>query len=285
MDALKAFDNVSGVSAVLRANVIVRSFFKSETAQVFGIVLEDHLKVSDMERQVAIGTIEDFREAPAGAMIGRVLADRLQITVGDSFTIDLNGQSRRYRIAAIYETGVRDIDKTRIFLHMKEARSLLKKTRWRHVHPGKPVRQGPCAAGRPAYASKCFEHSAQSLAGAREGWLSAFSALRISSAITVSVFTLIAGLAMFNTLAMIVLEKTKDIAILRSMGYERRGHHANLSLAGGIVLAIGAVLRLPSRRDFDLCVSPISRSDSHGIFKTKHFLVDPGQVALRRGRG
>lgn len=41
-------------------------------------------------------------------------------------------------------------------------------------------------------------------------------------AITTSVFTLIAGLAMLNTLAMIVIEKTKDIAILRSMGYERK---------------------------------------------------------------
>ena len=46
-------------------------------------------------------------------------------------------------------------------------------------------------------------------------WLEVFRALRISTAITVSVFTLIAGLAMFNTLAMIVMEKTKEIAILR----------------------------------------------------------------------
>jgi len=73
-------------------------------------------------------------------------------------------------------------------------------------------------------------------------WLVAFGALRISSAITVSVFTLIASLAMFNTLAMIVIEKTKDIAILRSMGYERRDITQIFLWQAVVVLVIGAVL-------------------------------------------
>jgi lipoprotein-releasing system permease protein len=73
-------------------------------------------------------------------------------------------------------------------------------------------------------------------------WLSVFRALRVSSAITVTVFTLIASLAMFNTLAMIVLEKTKDIAILRSMGYERRDITQIFLWQAAIVLAIGALL-------------------------------------------
>jgi hypothetical protein len=58
----------------------------------------------------------------------------------------------------------------------------------------------------------------------------------------VSVFTLIAGLAMFNTLAMIVMEKTKEIAILRSMGYTRQDISRIFLWQAAIVLGIGSVL-------------------------------------------
>ena len=52
-------------------------------------------------------------------------------------------------------------------------------------------------------------------------WLDVFKILRLSSAITVSVIILISGLGMFSVLAIIVMEKTREIAILRSMGYQR----------------------------------------------------------------
>ena len=71
-------------------------------------------------------------------------------------------------------------------------------------------------------------------------WLGVFKLLRISTAITVSVFTVIAGLAMFNTLAMIVLEKTKDIAILRSMGYTREDISRIFVWQALIVLVLGS---------------------------------------------
>jgi len=79
-------------------------------------------------------------------------------------------------------------------------------------------------------------------------------------------------LAMFNTLAMIVLEKTKDIAILRSMGYERRDITQIFLWQAGIVLAIGAFLGCLVGALSTLGVSymplPIS-----GIFKTETFVV------------
>lgn len=271
-EALKDFQNVSGISSVIRANVVARSFFKDETAQVFGIVLEDHLKVSDLERQVIIGTMQDFREAPGGAMIGRVLADRLQISAGDSFIIDVNGQSRRYRVAAIYETGVRDIDKTRIFLHMTEARSLLKKpTGVTYIQVNLFDKdRAPQDAIR---VEQVLWHSAQAWQEREKAWLSAFSALRLSSAITVSVFTLIASLAMFNTLAMIVLEKTKDIAILRSMGYEREDITKIFLWQAGIVLLIGTVLGSIFGALATWGISHMPIPGISGIFKTDHFIV------------
>ena len=99
-----------------------------------------------------------------------------------------------------------------------------------------------------------------------------FRALRISTAITVTVFTLIASLAMFNTLAMIVIEKTKDIAILRSMGYERRDITQIFLWQAGIVLAIGAAAGASFGYGVTWLVEQVPLP-VNGIFKTDHFMV------------
>jgi len=269
---LRDFPNVAGISAVLRGSVIVRSSFKDDTAQVFGIELADHLKVSQLGNQIAVGTIEDFRAAPLGALVGRELADRLQLSIGDSFLIESPGhQAQRYRMAAIYQTGVSAIDKIRIYLHLQEARSLLQKpTGVTFLQLDLYDRErAPQDADQ---IQNVLWHSANPWQVREKSWLSAFSALSISSAITVSVFTLIAGLAMFNTLAMIVLEKTKDIAILRSMGYEREDITRIFLWQAGIVLAIGSVVGslFGAAATYAVSKMPLELT---GIFATKHFLV------------
>ncbi len=271
VNALKEFANVSGTSAVLRGNVLVRSSFKNESAQVFGINLDEHLKVSDLNHQIIQGDLATFREAPTGALVGKVLADRLQLGVGNSFLLDVQGQLLRFRVSAIYETGVADIDKARVYVHMNEARSLLKKpigVTFIQVNLFDKNR----APQDASQMQEVLRHSASPWQEREKAWLSAFRALSVSSAITVSVFTLIAGLAMFNTLAMIVLEKTKDIAILRSMGYERRDITQIFLWQAGIVLAIGALVGALVGVVGTFAVSQIPLP-INGIFKTETFQV------------
>jgi lipoprotein-releasing system permease protein len=269
--ALSNFSNISGVSAVLRGNVIVNSAFKNENAQVFGIELEEHLKVSDLANQIVDGTLDAFREAPSGALVGRVLADRLELRVGDSFLIDAQGQFNRYRVSAIYETGVNDIDKVRIYLQMGEARSLLRKPNGVSFVQLNLIDKDR-APMDAIQIQEVLRHSARAWQDREKTWLSVFRALRISSAITVSVFTLIAGLAMFNTLAMIVLEKTKDIAILRSMGYERGDITQIFLWQAGVVLTIGALSGALMGAAVTYGVSKIPLP-INGIFKTDTFIV------------
>jgi lipoprotein-releasing system permease protein len=239
-DALRRFANVAGVSSVLRGGVFIRSSFRSEAVQVFGINLDDQLRVSDLEHQIVQGNLDDFRSSPSGALLGREMADRLQLDVGASFVLDALGESRRYRVSALYETGVSDIDRVRVYLNMGEARSLLKRptgASFLQVN----VYDKDRAPQDAAQIEATLQYSAASWQEREKVWLEAFRALTYSSAITVSVFTLIAGLAMFNTLAMIVMEKTKEIAILRSMGYTRRDISRIFLWQAAIVLMLGTV--------------------------------------------
>ncbi len=242
MEALRKFQNVSGVSIVVEGSVIADSSFKNDTAKAMGIRLQDHLAVSDLAAQVArgVGSLEDFRTSPQGLLVGKVLADRLGLSVGDSLILRAGLEQRRYKVSAIYSTGVSDIDRVRIYMHLGEARSLLKKT------TGASFIQVALfdrdrAPQDALQMEDVFKHSAKSWQEREESWLSAFAALQISAALTVSTIILISGLGMFNTLAMIVIEKTKEIAILRSMGYTRQDIARIFIWLGATVLVIGTI--------------------------------------------
>jgi lipoprotein-releasing system permease protein len=272
MEAVREFANVEATSAVLRGNVQLSSSFKTEPAQVFGIKLADHVQVSDLENKITTPNgLERFEESPSGAMLGRVLADRLQLSAGDPFVIIVRGEPRRYRVAAIYETGVRDIDKNNVYLDLVEARSLLQKptgVSFIQISLHEPNR----AVAEAEHMREVLRHSVTPWQVREKEWLEVFRALRLSTAITVTVFTLIASLAMFNTLAMIVLEKTKDIAILRSMGYERKDITRIFLWQAVIVLAIGALLGALFGAAVTWGVSQVPMRIST-LFKTETFLV------------
>lgn len=269
--AIRDFENVKGISAVVRGNVQITSAFQTKDAQVFGIKLDDHIRVSDLAEQITSGKLDDFRASPAGALVGRVLADQLQLVVGDSMQIAVRGETRRMHVAAIYETGYREADKTNIYIHLEGARSLLKKPSGAtllQVSLHDPER----ALLDAMKMEQVLSHKVTGWQEREKTWLVVFKALRISTAITVTVFTLIASLAMFNTLAMIVLEKTKDIAILRSMGYERSDITQIFLWQAMIVLVIGALAGGAFGAAVTWLVEQVPLP-VNGIFKTDHFPV------------
>ncbi len=240
MEALRKFKNVSGLSEVVEGGVIADSSFKNEAARVYGIRLEDHLAVSDLAKQITRGSLEDYRRSQQGLLVGSKLADRLQLRVGDSLILQANDERRRYRVSCIYETGVSDIDRVRIYMHLGEARSLLKKTEGASFIQV-ALFDRDRAPQDAVQMSDVLRHGAQSWQDREVSWLNAFAALQISAALTVSTIILISGLGMFNTLAMLVIEKTKEIAILRSMGYSRRDISRIFLWLGAIVLVIGTL--------------------------------------------
>lgn len=274
IEALKKFSNVSGISPVLTGAVTILSSSGSDSIRVYGIDFEQHSKVSDIKSQIVLGDTAAFARSPSGALVGRELANRLQLSPGDSFVLETLGQQRRYRVSAIYETGVTDIDRVRVYLNMSEARSLLKKPTGATFIQVNLVDKDR-AQEDSRQMEEVLRHSVRPWQDREKAWLSAFGALRISSAITVSVFTLIAGLAMFNTLAMMVIEKTKEIAILRSMGYERSDITRIFLWQAAIVLAIGTLAGCIVGAGITLAVAntPLPHGGISGIFSTKYFIV------------
>ena len=268
---LGTFRNISGVSQVIHGSVTIRSPFKEEPVQAYGIFLDAHLKVSDLASQIVEGSLESFRDSASGALLGREMADRMQLDVGDSFQLETAAQSRRFTVSAIYETGLSDVDRVRVYIPMSQARSLLQKpTGASYIQVN--LFDKDSAREDAAHLQDVLGYHAAAWQDRERVWLDVFRALRISTMITVSVFTLIAALAMFSTLMMLVLEKTKDIAILRSMGYERRDITRIFLWQAAIVLAIGALVGALVGVVGTFVVSQIPLP-INGIFKTETFQV------------
>lgn len=272
IEAIGHFSNVAATSSVLKGQVSVQSALRSEPAHVFGIELSEHLSVSDLEEQILFGSIDSFRESPMGVMLGRRLADRLNVRVGDSLILESSGIKERFRICAVYETGVSDIDRVRIFMHLDQARSLLQQP-----HGVSFVQVSLFDRDRaPADAAliqNLTMHAAFSWQERERVWLDVFIVLQISAAITVSTIIFVSGLGMFNTLAMIVMEKTREIAILRSMGYTRADISNIFLWQGAIVLLFGVVLgfALGALVTYGISNLPIR---IRGIFSTDSYVVE-----------
>ena len=111
-----------------------------------------------------------------------------------------------------------------------------------------------------------FGHRSRSWQEREAGNLQVFSVLRISAGITVSLIILLAGVLIFNTLTMTVLDKVREIAILRSMGYRKLGHHGNLRLPGVPDRPAGLAARRGVRSDHHPTFSRKSRSRCAAFF-------------------
>jgi len=104
-------------------------------------------------------------------------------------------------------------------------------------------------------------------------WLDVFKALRVSSGITVSCILLLSGLGMFNVFAILVIEKTRDIAILRSIGFTPKDISAIFLWQGAIVLCAGVLTGsiLAYIGTYVISIIPLR---IRGIFSTDHFVVN-----------
>lgn len=241
IQALKKFESVTGISEVLNGSVQLASNFRSYNAQVFGVNIDDHVAVSDLEDQIVFGDLDEFRSKPTGILVGSGLARLLQVNIGDTVIMTALGQNNRYTVTCIFETGVSDIDRERIFMKLSEARSVLQRP---HGASFLQVNlQDPGRAREEALhmTNTIFYHVA-SWQEREKSWLDAFFVLQFSTGLTVSTIILLSGLGMFNTLAMLVLEKTKEIAILRSMGYTRNDIASIFLWQGVFVLLAGTSL-------------------------------------------
>jgi lipoprotein-releasing system permease protein len=211
-----------------------------------------HLKV----RQGSFAEVAHFTSGePPPAALGNELARRLNLQVGDFFnlyiprgTLTPMGQLPRlrlFRVAAIFHSGMYEFDSSLLYICLPALQELL--------GFGERV-TGLEVTVRNIYAATEMSHSIVARLGpdyfARD-WInmnySLFSALKLEKIAMFIILTLIILVAAFgiaSTLFMMVMKKTKEIAILKSMGATRQSIMKIFVMDGLLIGFMGTALGL-----------------------------------------
>jgi lipoprotein-releasing system permease protein len=272
MRVIREFSNVAACAPVLEGNITLETDFRSGVFVVQGIDLDAQLAATSLRNDMVGGDLGDFRQKSDGLLLGAILAGDMHAQVGDTVTlIGPGGERRGFEVCGIFRTGDNLIDEKRGFIHLRTAQSLL----------GKPsevsfiivkLRDPGRAPALAAQLERLLQHRARSWQEREKGNLQIFRAIRLSAAITVSTIIVLAGFGIFNILTLMVLEKVREIAILRSMGYRRADISAIFLWQGLLIAVIGSVVGcgLGALLTWGVSRIPIRM---RGFFATEHFIV------------
>ena len=177
---------------------------------------------------VRFGTLQDF-DKQTGVAIGMRMAAALRVNVGDTITIlSARGastpfgtapRSKPYEITAVFELGMSEYDKTMIFMPLAESQKYFGKSG--EVDVLEVVVDDPervtkfkeelMAAGGPTLAMSDWRQR-------NETFFSVLEVERNVMFIILSLIILVAALNIISGMMMLVKDKGRDIAVLRTMG-------------------------------------------------------------------
>jgi len=207
-----------------------------------------------------------------GLLVGHRIAERLRLQLGDRVNLIGGAQNFQLRVSGIFETGVSEIDKKRVYMDLATVRSFSGKRFGGSVFQ-LSLSNPDVAPEMAAQIQETLGHRTISWQEREKVWLDVFYVLRISSAITVSSILLLSGLGMFNVFAIMVIEKTRDIAILRSMGFTPRDVSAIFLWQGAIVLTAGILIGSATGFIATYGISKIPLR-IRGVFTADNFVVN-----------
>ena len=237
VDATAPFTSLEGMLASSNSNL--------SPAVVRGIVPEEEAGVSQLEQLVTVGSLGDLRPGAQRIILGRFLAARLGLGVGDQVTLlapavedgRLTPRLAGFVVSGLFQAGVQEHDVGLALIHLEEA-SRLKGLGARPESLGIRL-QDPLAADRLREAMQRdepgFEYTDWTLQNQ-----SYFRAINIEKIMMTVLLMLIVAVAAFNVVAsltMTVTDRHKDIAILRTHGLEA-GRVARIFVIQGSILGV-----------------------------------------------
>ena len=222
---------VSGSGLALRGEA-------SQSIALMGVELERYERIVNLRQKVVAGR---WGLAPGEAMIGKELAADLGVRAGDRFTIDTGSITESVRVTALLDMGVKDLNRRTVVIALRSAQSLL------NVPGGATVLDLQVADVWQAEA--IAQQLRQRLPYQVESWqntnaqlLSALNAQSISTAVIRGVVLVVVVLGIASVLVVSVVQKRREIGILRAMGTTRAQVLRVFLLQGALVGAVGSVM-------------------------------------------
>ena len=247
---------LSGVTGAGPA-ILGKALVSTERADAFislkGVDPELEANVTDIQRAMLEGSINDLEPASAddapGILLGRNLAQQLGVAVGDTVTLltpqgtlspmGMIPRTRRVQVAGIYTLGLYEFDAAYGFVSLEFAERLLGKAapdlielRVANIDDAPAISDRVVSEFGEDYVSQDWADMNQALFSAL--WLE-----KMAISITIGLIVMVAALNIVASLVLLVMEKSRDIAILKTMGTSSKRVMTIFMLQGLVIGVIG----------------------------------------------
>jgi len=261
---LRGVPHVTAAAPGLWEQVLVSRGARSSGALIKGIIPADERTVSDLLKTMVSGSadaLEPVAESDATTpavppiVIGKDMADSLGVQAGDTVQVispqgemtpfGLVPRYQRYIVAGVFRSGFYQYDSAYAFTRLADAQRLFSEPDlisvisfkvddlYRADRIGRAIEQ---AAGPGFQTTSWMEQNVE-----------LFRALRLEQYVSFIVLTLIVCVAALNiliALTMMVMEKTRDIAVLMSFGVRAEQVRRIFLFQGLLISVIGTVIGL-----------------------------------------
>lgn len=235
---LEALPQVAAVSPMVSAAGLAVRGEASKAIALMGVELERYDRIVKLRSKIVAGTA---RLGPGEGIIGRELAQDLGVQVGDRIGIVTDGVEDALRITALVDLGVRDLNRRTVIVPLRTAQSLV-------GLPGSATSLDLAlvdiwaAQGLADELSARWSYKAESWQQANAQLVSALNAQSVSTSVIRGVVMIVVVLGIASVLVVSVVQKQREIGILRAMGATRGQVLRVFLLQGLIVGALGSAL-------------------------------------------
>ena len=235
---LEAIPAVAAVSPMVSAAGLAVRGEASKAIALVGVDLDRYDRIVSLRSKIVDG---QARLGPGEGIIGRELANDLGVRVGDRVGIVTGGVSDSLRVTALVDLGVRELNRRTVIVPLRTAQSLV-------GLPGGATSLdltlidiwaaqtlATDLAGRWPYKAESWQQANAQL-------VAALNAQSVSTGLIRGVVMIVVVLGIASVLVVSVVQKQREIGILRAMGATQGQVLRIFLLQGAIVGALGSAL-------------------------------------------
>jgi lipoprotein-releasing system permease protein len=258
MEKVLQVDGVVSATPLIYSQVMVKHAGNISGALLRGLDPSTAGKTLDIDLMIKAGSLELLKRSdgePHGIILGSELSKRIGALPGDSVTLvspigkltplGRVANEETFEVKALFESGMYDYDSSLVYLSLADARDFLSlgdevtviELKVKDIHESDKIADIIQDRLRYPYWTKDWKMMNKSL----------FSALKLEKVtmfIILIMIVLVGALNIISSLVMLVIEKTRDIAILRTMGVSSKSIMSIFIFQGLFVGLIGTVLGL-----------------------------------------
>jgi len=236
-------DGVLATSPFVEVRGILRYGTRFRPVVANGIDPAREVKVSTLSEKMIEGRWDALDQMPDGILVGRLLAKNLGVKTGDRVRlVDPDGRLWNLRVAGVFRAGIKNIDEASVYMPMRQAQTVRRF--------GKETISGINArTAEPRQVAPVAESLRAALGQRVDTWeetnktvLASFRRNNQTTLILVIFTFVVSGFGISNVLNTVVLEKVRDIAVLKSLGVTRKGISTIFALEGLMIGLMGAAL-------------------------------------------